>query len=202
MAPEQARGEAADQRADIFSFGAVLYEMLTGSRAFTGASPVEVLHAVIAVEPDASKLSSTHPAIRRIVTRCLEKRREERFTSAQDVAYALESASDALSGTGGDRVPTVSAHWKRRGLQALVAAALLGAGIALGYFLKPDRETHDAALTATALRAQIQGPPGDGGVAFSHLTGGRLQRSPTQSADRQRSGFATAGAASGARSRP
>ena len=95
MAPEQARGEATDQRSDIFSFGAVLYEMLTGSRAFTGASPVEVLHAVIASEPDASKLSSTHPAVRRIVTRCLEKRPEERFTSAHDLAYALETAGDA-----------------------------------------------------------------------------------------------------------
>ncbi len=107
MAPEQARGEPTDQRADIFSFGAVLYEMLTGSRAFTGASPVEVLHAVIASDPDASKLSSTHPAIRRIVTRCLEKRPEERFTSAHDLAYALETAGDALSGSGSERVAPV-----------------------------------------------------------------------------------------------
>jgi eukaryotic-like serine/threonine-protein kinase len=160
MAPEQAKGEATDQRSDIFSFGAVLYEMLTGSRAFTGASPVEVLHAVIASDADASKLSPTHPAVRRIVTRCLEKRPEERFTSAHDLAYALEAALDALSGSSSEQISLERVNWKLRGLQVIVAAALLGAGVATGYLLRPDRGTHDTRRRAIPLRVQIQGPPG------------------------------------------
>ena len=174
MAPEQARGGATDQRADIFSFGAVLYEMLTGSRAFTGASPVEVLHAVIASEPDASKLSSTHPAIRRIVTRCLEKRPDERFTSAQDLAYALEAAGDALSSTGGEPVSPVRVDWKRRNIKALVAVALLAAGAAIGYLLKPDHETHNTGRSVVPLRVQIQGPPGNAGEAFFSPDGRKI----------------------------
>src|SRR5579864_2953489 len=97
MAPEQVRGEAADARTDIFSFGAVLYEMLSGKRAFRRDTPAETMTAVLKEDPpeleDASHPIS--PALDRIMRRCLEKNPEQRFQSAKDLSFALS----ALSGT-------------------------------------------------------------------------------------------------------
>jgi predicted ATPase len=98
--PEQARGEAVDHRCDIFSFGVVLYEMLSGRRAFQGESVVETLHAVLRDEPP--RLSEVTPAapesVDRLVRRCLEKRREDRFQSAHDLALALEALAGVRPG--------------------------------------------------------------------------------------------------------
>ena len=95
MAPEQVRGKAVDARADIFSFGAVLYEMLTGKRAFRGESPVETLNAILKEDPPSlfESTRNVSPALERIVRRCLEKRPEERFRSAHDLAIALDAIS-------------------------------------------------------------------------------------------------------------
>ena len=95
MAPEQVRGEAATPRSDIFAFGAVLYEMLTGQRAFDGSTTVEAMTAILNADPPDPSPGRAVPAVLdRIVRRCLEKRPDERFQSARDVAFAL----DALSG--------------------------------------------------------------------------------------------------------
>lgn len=101
MAPEQVRGEPADQRADLFAFGAILYEMLSGSRAFRRNSAIETLNAILKEEPpDPSDLSAAvPPALDRVVRRCLEKNPESRFQSASDLGFALESLS-GLSMTG------------------------------------------------------------------------------------------------------
>jgi len=94
MAPEQVRGEPADHRADVFAFGAVLYEMLSGSRAFLAASGVEVLHAILQEEP--RPFAGVNPklqvpaALERLVFHCLEKEPERRFQSMQDLAYDLQ----------------------------------------------------------------------------------------------------------------
>jgi hypothetical protein len=95
MSPEQVRGQAVDQRSDIFSLGSVLYEMLSGRRPFRGATSVETMNAILKEEPpELTTLDSTlAPALERIVRHCLEKRPEERFQSAGDVAFALESLS-------------------------------------------------------------------------------------------------------------
>ena len=95
MAPEQVRGRGVDARADIFSFGAVLYEMLTGKRAFRGESPVETLNAILKDDPPSLFESSrtVSPALERIVRRCLEKRPEERFRTAHDLGIALDAIS-------------------------------------------------------------------------------------------------------------
>jgi Tol biopolymer transport system component len=97
MAPEQVRGDTADPRTDIFAFGAVLYEMLSGQRAFRRDTPAETMTAVLKEDPpelsDPSHLLS--PALERIVRRCLEKNPEQRFQSARDLSFALS----ALSGT-------------------------------------------------------------------------------------------------------
>jgi len=98
MAPEQARGRPADPRSDIFSVGAVLYEMLSGRRAFAGPTPADTLAALLTQDPpDISALSRPIPgALERVVRRCLERSPEERFQSARDVAFGLQalSASD------------------------------------------------------------------------------------------------------------
>src|SRR5262249_9476311 len=92
MAPEQVRGQSTDYRSDIFSFGLVLHEMLTGVPTFRGASRVEVMNAILHDEP--SDLSdSVSPQIDAIVRRCLAKSAEERFDTARDLAFALEVLS-------------------------------------------------------------------------------------------------------------
>lgn len=105
MSPEQVRGEAVDHRSDLFSLGTILYEMLTGARAFQGNSAVETLSAILREDPrDLTELLPTiPPAVERLVRRCLEKDREHRFQSASDLAFNVEtlaamSASSTLSG--------------------------------------------------------------------------------------------------------
>src|SRR5436190_2855475 len=102
MSPEQLRGKPADHRSDIFSFGAILYEMLSGKRAFRGGSMAETVSAILREDPpDLSETSKTiSPALERLVQHCLEKNPEERFHSARDLAFALESRSGAATSSG------------------------------------------------------------------------------------------------------
>ncbi|HYN06281.1 MAG TPA: protein kinase [Vicinamibacterales bacterium] len=95
MAPEQVRGQAVDHRADMFAFGAVLYEMLTGERAFGGDTAADSMSAILTKDPpdlDTARLSIS-PGLDRIVRRCLEKTPDLRFQSANDLAFALETLS-------------------------------------------------------------------------------------------------------------
>jgi serine/threonine protein kinase len=94
MAPEQAEGRPLDARADVFSFGAVLYEMVSGNRAFGGSSVAQVLSAVLRDDPLPLQAP---PAVEQIVTRCLAKRPGERFQTMADVRTALEQASQQSS---------------------------------------------------------------------------------------------------------
>ena len=95
MSPEQVKGRAVDHRSDIFSFGTILYEMLSGRRAFHGESAAETMSAILREDPP--DLSETNqrisPALERLVNRCLEKNPESRFYSASDLAFALETLS-------------------------------------------------------------------------------------------------------------
>jgi serine/threonine protein kinase len=113
MSPEQVKGEAADERSDIFSFGAVLHEMLGGERAFKRDSTAETMRAILKEEPP--ELTSTpgrliSPGHERITRRCLEKDPEQRFQSARDVAFALE----ATSGVSSAAAPAQELLGKRR----------------------------------------------------------------------------------------
>ena len=106
MSPEQVKGKSADARSDIFSFGAILYEALSGARAFHRDTAAETMSAILREEPP--DLSATNknvqPGLERVVRHCLEKNPEERFHSAHDLAFDLES----LSGASAPR-PTVDA---------------------------------------------------------------------------------------------
>ena len=88
MSPEQLRGKPADHRSDIFSFGAILYEMLSGRRAFRGESTADTMSAILREDPpDLSETNKNiNPALERVVNHCLEKNPEERFHSARDLA--------------------------------------------------------------------------------------------------------------------
>ena len=103
MSPEQLKGKHVDHRSDIFSFGAILYEMLSGKRAFRGDSMAETMSAVLREDPpDLSDTNKTiSPALERVVRHCLEKNPAERFHSASDLAFALESISGAATSSGG-----------------------------------------------------------------------------------------------------
>ncbi|HET9372063.1 MAG TPA: protein kinase, partial [Vicinamibacterales bacterium] len=99
MAPEQVRGLTVDHRTDIFAFGAVLYEMLSGVRAFRADTAADTMSAILSQDPpdlDAARLAIP-PAVERIVRRCLEKNPELRFQSANDLAFALETLSTTSS---------------------------------------------------------------------------------------------------------
>lgn len=95
MSPEQVRGQPIDHRSDIFSFGAVLYEMLSGRRAFHGQSTADTMSAILREDPP--ELSETNhnvsPGLERLVNHCLEKNPEARFHSARDLAFAIDSCA-------------------------------------------------------------------------------------------------------------
>jgi Tol biopolymer transport system component len=123
MSPEQVRGRPADTRSDIFAFGAVLYEILSGRRAFSGDSAADTMTAILTKDPEElSRPGLVVPAsLERIVRRCLEKDPEERFQSARDVAFALE----AESGTTGAGAATAATGRPGRRRIALAAAGIV-----------------------------------------------------------------------------
>ena len=130
MSPEQVRGEAVDHRSDIFSFGAVLYEMLTGARAFGRETGAESMAAILKEDPPemASAPAGPSPALQRIVQHCLEKKPGERFQSARDIAFALQafSGSAITSGPSATVPRKASGRWLLLGGGLAIAAAALG----------------------------------------------------------------------------
>ena len=133
MAPEQVRGEPVDHRADIFSFGAVLYEMLSGKQAFRGDTAVEAMNSVLKVEPAEFDLEQAKvpPALDRIVRHCLEKNPADRFQSARDLTFALA----ALSGSESSPALRAQVAPHRWGLWAAAIAVLVVGAILAGALL-------------------------------------------------------------------
>src|SRR5580704_19451657 len=127
MSPEQVRGKPADARADIFAFGAILYEMLSGKRAFHGDSPVDTMSAILKEDP--TDLTETNrnvsPALERIVRHCLEKNPAERFQSARDVAFNLGALTEVSTSTRGGMRAIPEEPSARRWLLPLLGGVLL-----------------------------------------------------------------------------
>jgi serine/threonine protein kinase len=132
MAPEQIKGQAVDGRADLFAFGAVLYEMLTGRRAFQRDTSAETMTAILRDDPPelTAIRGDVPPAIERIVRHSLEKNPKERFQTARDVAFALE----ALSGSNISSSPRtgVAVSSRRRWLRPAALAAAIALSAAAG----------------------------------------------------------------------
>ena len=139
MAPEQVSGKAADHRADIFALGAILYEMLTGKRAFQKPTFVETMSATLNEDPPSVSQSvpTTPPALEKVVRRCLEKDPQQRFHSASDLAFALEALSDSnnVSAVAPSRVR----REKARRWPMFAVFGLLALLVALGLWLLTNR---------------------------------------------------------------
>ncbi len=150
MSPEQVKGQTADHRSDLFSFGAILYEMLSGRRAFRGETSVETMSAILKEDPP--ELTETNrsvpPALERIVCHCLEKNPEERFQSARDVAFNLQSLSGSTSQVAA--IAPVQRPAARVSRIAAVAALAVGAMAAVfwvGWSLRPTSSPSFKPLT-------------------------------------------------------
>jgi eukaryotic-like serine/threonine-protein kinase len=137
MSPEQVRGKPADARSDIFSFGAILYEMLAGLRAFQGDSSVETMNAILKDDPPAIS-GNVPPAIERVIRRCLEKGPDERFQSARDLSFALEALAAPSSGSAPEAaLPTPEKRrWPSTLLLVGAALALAAGGVFAGFKLR------------------------------------------------------------------
>ncbi|HEY3123943.1 MAG TPA: protein kinase, partial [Thermoanaerobaculia bacterium] len=158
MSPEQVRGRPADARSDIFSFGAVLYEMLSGKRAFHRDTAADTMSAILREEP--SELSSTNrqisPAVDRIIRHCLEKDPAARFHSAHDLAFDLE----ALSAAEVPAAPVAALPPRRPKLVAvLVAVAVAGLLLAAALAIFARRRPQGERLVQP-VRFAIPIPPG------------------------------------------
>ena len=129
MSPEQVRGKPADSRSDIFAFGAILYEMVSGKRAFHGETAADVLSAILKEEPP--ELSETArnvpPGLERIVRHCLEKHPAQRFQSTRDLAFDLEALTDVSSTSKGQTAALQARRSFSRRRAALVGAGTLAA---------------------------------------------------------------------------
>ncbi len=166
MSPEQVRGLPVDHRSDIFSFGTILYEMLSGTRAFKRATAADTMSAILKEEPPELSESgrSVSISLDHVVRHCLEKDRENRFQSARDIAFALAEASGPATATGGPPLAELKALEEslapgRKGLSrntwiALVAAGLVAIATA-GWLWQGTSRTRWARDTATPEIARL-----------------------------------------------
>ncbi len=182
MAPEQAKGRPADKRSDVWAFGCVLYEMLTGKRAFDGADVSETLAAILMREPDWSALpASLPPAVSRLLRRCLERDRTKR---AGDIAAALFALDEAPAGPAVQHPPAERRGWRRAlpvAAAVVLTAALTGASAWWVTRVEPLRvmrtaiaTSQPAALTISGTSPDLAITPDGGRVVYAGNSGTQL----------------------------
>jgi serine/threonine protein kinase len=166
MSPEQAKGQNTDKRTDIFAFGSVLYEMLTGRQLFPGETVSEVLARVIEREPDWTRLpADLHPRVTELIQRCLRKDPRQRWQDVGDVRIEIELSRAAPDRTRPAAPPALRRSPRLAWTAAAVLALALVATFAALYFNQPPR--------APELRVDIVTPPGSDPVAFAISPDGR-----------------------------
>jgi len=136
MSPEQVRGKVTDQRSDLFSFGSILYEMISGRRAFQGDSPADTMSAILKEEPPelAEAARNVAAALERIVRHCLEKNPAQRFQSASDIGFSLEALTDISSASRSGAQAIAAPLVERRRWLLPVMGALLAAVLCVGFY--------------------------------------------------------------------
>ncbi len=130
MSPEQVRGEAADHRSDIFSFGVILHELIGGQRAFQGNTSVETMNAILKHDPPELP-DATPSGIRQVIAHCLEKDPDNRFQSARDLAFALGAISQSGSHPSVATTALRSSAWRRRAIAAAAGLLLVAATVVI-----------------------------------------------------------------------
>src|SRR5262245_8574512 len=165
MSPEQAKGKEADRTSDMWSFGCVLYETLTGHAVFEGETVGEILGGVFKAEPDWQRLPVETPeAIRRLLRRCLQKDRTRRLKSADDARIEIE---EALAGSTTTPEVRVAASSKKRGWLAWAIALALGAALASVFYL------NRIAPPAPEIRVEVNTPTTADPASFAISPDGR-----------------------------
>jgi hypothetical protein len=156
MSPEQVRGEIVDPRGDLFSFGSVLYEMLTGRQAFARDTTAETMTAILREDPPEflEGRADLSPALDRIVRHCLEKNREERFQTARDVAFALQSLSGSSVSSPALAAAPRRTRWLRNAAAVAVAVGMLLTGLVLGRRTAPRGEATPPSFEARTFGTQ------------------------------------------------
>ncbi len=211
MSPEQVRGESADTRSDIFAVGVILYEMLTGKRAFHKATSVETMTAILNEDPPAisQSMQICPPGLQKIVSRCLAKNPEQRFQHASDLAFALEALSDSGS-TVMTRAQPEHTSTKKWVPIAIGVVALAIAGALVYWATRPagvpvvesiTQITDDGRAKGTFNSLQTdgsrlyfnEGRRGDLQIAQVAVTGGPVSIIPTPLVDAQPTGIAPDG---------
>jgi WD40 repeat protein len=177
MAPEQARGRTVDHRADIFSFGCVMYELVSGRRAFQRATAADTLSAVLNDDPPSlSSLAATVPVpVERVIQRCLEKNAAERFQSARDLAFALDAAAAPSTGAGAAPNTIARSRQLRRIAAGPVAVAALALAFLAGRALAPSPSTRVSLQRLTFERGALRTArftPDGGTVVYGAAWGG------------------------------
>jgi eukaryotic-like serine/threonine-protein kinase len=186
MAPEQVRGLPADQRSDIFAFGAIVYEMLSGQRAFHGETAADTMSAILATDPPDLAAADRHipPALGRIVDRCLEKSPPARFKSADDLAFALENAAGGSSSNAAVETvastPVRATRIRPRIAQALAVFILATAAFLAGTWWTAGRDASPVQWRGERLGGSTvaMGPsvsPDGQRLAFQAMVGGLTQ---------------------------
>ena len=160
MSPEQVRGEPVDHRSDIFSLGVVLYELVSGQRAFGAGSRADISAAILERDPPEISIAEATPALRAVLHRCLEKRPEDRFQSARDVAFALDIAEAS------ERKAT-SPRWSPSTLATLAALGALCLGLAFLLLSRRDPPRRVRHLALTFDNAAPLDPAGNSYVPFA-----------------------------------
>jgi serine/threonine protein kinase len=153
MAPEQVRGLTVDHRADIFAFGTVLFELLTGQRAFAGDSPIETMSAILKLDPleQPGSAAIVSGPIEPLLRHCLEKQPDERFQSARDLAFQIQAIASGSLSTSAARALAGPSFMRRLAVPLALAVAALVIGIALGRLLLNRSTRGDETVTLTAL---------------------------------------------------